>query len=78
MTTVDEFIDALKSAKATLEMSAEIIKELADDLEAHIESRYPPSIKAYPVMQEKYERDMELVHRARKFLGEEPPDVQTC
>lgn len=48
----------------------EVIRELADDLEAEIRDRYGASIND-PLMQRKFKRDMDLVNRARALMARE-------
>ena len=45
-----------------------LLKELADDLEAELDSRYPASVRAYPSEEARYQRDMEGVYKARELL----------
>lgn len=45
------------------------LKECADELEAEIEAHYK-GLLVYPVMQRKRARDLEIIDRARKLLGE--------
>ncbi|MDX5370344.1 MAG: hypothetical protein LPL29_13310 [Alphaproteobacteria bacterium] len=46
-----------------------LIDELATEIEERVEADYPKHLRAvYPDMQRKFERDMEIVWRAREFL----------
>jgi len=47
----------------------DVMKELADDLQAHIEYTYAKTL-SYPHMRAKYDRDMVPVYRARALLSQ--------
>lgn len=49
-----------------------LVTELADDLEAEINARYPEAWREYPSEQRRYERDMEPVRRARATTSRSP------
>ena len=49
------------------ELKVALIRELADDLEAWIENYYKLT-KDYPSELRRYNRDMDVVHRARKII----------
>ena len=57
------------SAVEEIERLRALVTELADDLEAKIKARYPEAWREYPSEQRRYERDMELVRRARAAVG---------
>jgi len=46
-----------------------LVKDLADDLEAELNGRYPPNVRDYPSMDARYERDMANVYKAREILS---------
>lgn len=54
----------------------EALEECADDLEAEVNDRYPPSqMAAYPDQQRKRERDMQPVVKARAALAPQETGV---
>jgi hypothetical protein len=48
----------------------ETLRDLADDLFAEIDARYPGNMRNYPTMSLKYKQDMGVVDRARALLAE--------
>jgi hypothetical protein len=77
MRTLDGAITALTGGKilarmvpptlTRLEEAEKVIQNLADELEAEVEGRYRAT-KSHPAMASRYERDMETVRVARKWL----------
>jgi hypothetical protein len=67
------YLAAESSLSSLRERVRPLVTELADDLESFVEGHYD-RIKAHPAMTPKYERDMELVKRARVFLSTLPYD----
>jgi hypothetical protein len=63
----DEFRDARDAITAL----REALRECADDLAGELDARYSPELRAYSVMESKYQRDMAPVYRARELLGAE-------
>jgi hypothetical protein len=58
-------IDRLRSDNACLR---DILREIVSDLEAEVEDRYR-GFKDHPAMARRYERDIEIVNRARLYLN---------
>jgi len=44
------------------------LRECADDLETEIKARYPAQVQIYPSEKRRFDRDMEMVRRARELL----------
>ena len=61
-----------EAAYEEIERLRALVKELADDLEAELNSHYPPEVRAYPSEQRRYERDMANVYEARRALEPKP------
>ena len=57
---------------AEIEQLRALVKDLADDLEAELNERYPQNVRAYPSEQRRYERDMVNVYEARRALKPKP------
>lgn len=47
----------------------EIIEEMANDIEAEVNAKYTSESRVYPSMQRAFDRDMDIVHRARALLA---------
>jgi hypothetical protein len=62
----------LTEARAEIDRLRELVKDLADDLEAEVNGHYPPEVRAYPSEQRRYERDMANVYAARRELEPKP------
>ena len=55
-----------------VEEAKQMIRDLANELESEVEAHYN-GVKDYPGLQRRYERDMDTVWQARRFLnGQEP------
>jgi hypothetical protein len=69
-TTVDNMRTI--NMQLTIEATARVmmLRELANDLASEIEARYE-RVLDHPAMKMRYDRDMEIVERARAILGEE-------
>ena len=59
--------------KKTIVVEADLLSELASDLEDYLRLTYDTT---YPSEARRFERDMEPVNRARELLKEQPPEVQ--
>lgn len=65
---------ALEAAEAREARLREALADCASDLESEINADFPVDVRAqYPVMQDKYEREMTTVHEARAALAETAP-----
>jgi hypothetical protein len=59
----------LAAAEARLAELTGVLAECADDIAAYVDADYPePTRSKYPDIQRRYNRDMELVCRARDLL----------
>jgi len=47
----------------------ELVKNLADDLEAELNGRYRIGGEIHPAEERRYQRDMSIVYEARRFLA---------
>jgi len=68
-------IDAPAVCPITLNAAADeivrlraVLRECADDLETEIKARYPAQVQIYPSEKRRFDRDMEMVNRARELL----------
>lgn len=69
---VESIISRVVPPQGEVERLRGIIAELADEVEAEINEDYPSVSRGqYPSYQRKYERDMEVVKRARRALARE-------
>jgi len=53
-----------------LDQVVDLVLELANELEGELHARYDMESLKYPVMKRRFDRDMEPVHRARRFIRE--------
>jgi hypothetical protein len=53
----------------------ELLREVTEDLTVYIEAHYARTLD-WPSQRLKYERDMDVVHRARAILGDEVAQKQ--
>jgi len=60
----------LHEAASRLEALEALVAELADDLAAELEARYPEEVRKYPSQAMKFYADMEPVRRARALTAE--------
>lgn len=59
-----------EAAEARMRVLSEMVTELSDDLQAEIDARYPADMRRdHPSMQRPYDRDMDMVNRARAALS---------
>ena len=57
--------------KRTWAVALTLLMDLADDLEASVNGEYQGTLD-YPSQKRRYDRDMQPVQRARKFLADNP------
>ena len=68
---VADALDRAEKAEAQVERMRGLLSECADDLESYINAEYPVNSRdAYPSVQRRYLRDMELVTRVRAKIAE--------
>ncbi len=67
-------LERAEKAEAQVERMRGLLSECADDLESYINAEYPINSRdAYPSVERRYLRDMELVSRVRKALAGDAP-----
>lgn len=67
------WIKLCEEKQAEIERLQALVKDLADDLEAELDARYPQHIRKYPGMAADYERDMANVYTARRAIKDTTP-----
>lgn len=60
-------LDAADPLRAILPEVVGALEDAAYDLKAELDGRYPPETRAYPSMEQRYQRDMLPVHRALRM-----------
>ncbi len=69
---IKELFDAEEILIKRIHALESLLRECADDIEAYVEATYTGTRLKYGTEQAKYERDIEIVHRARALVGELP------
>lgn len=66
--TNDDLARKLGEARLLIAEMAASLKDCSDDLESELNARTPEEMRVYPVMDRRYQRDMDAVRVARALL----------